>query len=246
VGRCSRSDQQARRTPPLRCFDWSSKAESLLGAPVRTYVPELQLRDEQVAREVTVLNLLNHTAGWDGDLFEDTGEGDDALDRYVKRMATIEQVTPLGSIVSYNNASLGLAGYVIERVTGQRFEEVDPRTAPRSARDAANPHPSTVVDMAGRRIISDGSTLPLSDLEYRVLSALLSPVGRAISFRELRSIGWGDSPELPADVYSVRALVQRLRAKLEVAGADIEIEAIRGYGFRSRAVVESPRRLCGA
>jgi DNA-binding response OmpR family regulator len=88
------------------------------------------------------------------------------------------------------------------------------------------------VDLAGRRIISDGSTLPLSDLEYRVLGALLSPAGRALSFRELRSLGWGDSPELPADVYSVRALVQRLRAKLRVAQADFEIHAVRGFGFR--------------
>jgi CubicO group peptidase (beta-lactamase class C family) len=95
-----------------------------LHAPVRSYVPELRLKDEQVAREVTVLHLLNHTAGWDGDLFEDTGEGDDAIDRYVQRMATIEQVTPLGSMVSYNNASLALAGLVLERVTGQLYERV--------------------------------------------------------------------------------------------------------------------------
>jgi two-component system response regulator MtrA len=90
-----------------------------------------------------------------------------------------------------------------------------------------------VVDLAGRRIISDGVTLPLSDLEYRVLSALLSPPGRALSFRELRAWGWGDSPELPADVYSVRALVQRLRAKLQVAHADLTVEAVRGFGFRA-------------
>ena len=93
-----------------------------LHATVRTYVPDLRLRDEQVARDVTVLQLLNHTAGWDGDLFEETGEGEDALDRYVRRMAAIDQVTPPGWTVSYNNASLGLAGLVIERVTGQRYE----------------------------------------------------------------------------------------------------------------------------
>jgi len=95
-----------------------------LDAPVRTYVPDLRLKDEQVARDVTVLHLLNHTAGWDGDLFEETGEGDDALDRYVQRMATIEQVTPLGTRVSYNNASFGVAGLVLERVTGQPYERI--------------------------------------------------------------------------------------------------------------------------
>jgi CubicO group peptidase (beta-lactamase class C family) len=94
-----------------------------LDAPVRTYVPELALKDEDVAAKVTVLQLLNHTAGWEGDLFEDTGAGDDALERYVARMATIEQVSPLGSTVSYNNASLSLAGPVIEKVTGRTYEQ---------------------------------------------------------------------------------------------------------------------------
>ena len=34
-----------------------------LDAPVRRYVPELRLADEQRAAQVTVLNLLNHTSG---------------------------------------------------------------------------------------------------------------------------------------------------------------------------------------
>jgi CubicO group peptidase (beta-lactamase class C family) len=93
-----------------------------LDAPVRTYVPELELKDPSVAEQVTVLQLLNHTAGWEGDLMEDMGNGDDALEKYVRRMATIEQVTPLGATVSYNNASLSLAGRVIEKVTGKTYE----------------------------------------------------------------------------------------------------------------------------
>lgn len=93
-----------------------------LDAPVRTYVPELRLRDERVAESVTVLQLLNHTAGWAGDDFTDTGDGDDAIARYVEHMAELRQVTPPGFIVSYNNASLGLAGRVIEKVTGMTYE----------------------------------------------------------------------------------------------------------------------------
>src|SRR3954447_7195408 len=75
-----------------------------LDATVRTYLPELQLTDEDVAAKVTVLQLLNHTAGWMGDVFEDTGDGDDALAKYVAHMATLPQVSPLGASVSYNNA----------------------------------------------------------------------------------------------------------------------------------------------
>ncbi len=94
-----------------------------LDAPVRRYVPELRLKDESVAEQVTVLQLLNHTAGWAGDYENDTGTGDDALARYVAGMADIEQMSPLGAEVSYNNASLSLAGRVIEKVTGSTFEQ---------------------------------------------------------------------------------------------------------------------------
>ena len=94
-----------------------------LDAPVRTYLPGLKLKDEETAKNVTVLQLFNHTAGWAGDVFENTGDGDDALARYVEGMAKIDQVTPLGSTVSYNNAALSLAGRVIEVVTGKTYEQ---------------------------------------------------------------------------------------------------------------------------
>jgi CubicO group peptidase (beta-lactamase class C family) len=94
-----------------------------LDAPVRRYVPELALRDTAAAESVTVLQLLNHTAGWDGDFFDDTGDGDDALAHYVERMASLRQITPLGSMVSYNNAAVILAGRVIEKVTGSTYEQ---------------------------------------------------------------------------------------------------------------------------
>jgi CubicO group peptidase (beta-lactamase class C family) len=94
-----------------------------LDAPVKRYVPNLKLKDTRVADQVTILQLFNHTAGWSGDLMDDTGDGDDALEKYVANMANIEQVTPLGETVSYNNASLALAGHVIALVTGSTYEQ---------------------------------------------------------------------------------------------------------------------------
>lgn len=93
-----------------------------LDKPVRTYLPEFALQDEDVAREVTVLNLLNHTAGWEGDLMDNTGDGDDALERYVALMKNLRQVTPLNATVAYNNASLSVAGLIIARITGKTYE----------------------------------------------------------------------------------------------------------------------------
>ena len=93
-----------------------------LDAPVRRYVPELHLADATAAAEVTLLQLLNHTAGWEGDFFADTGEGDDALARYVACLDELEQRTPPGVAFSYNNAAFCLAGRVIESVTGEPYE----------------------------------------------------------------------------------------------------------------------------
>lgn len=94
-----------------------------LDAPVRAYVPELRLQDSEAAEKVTVLQLFNHTAGWQGDAIKDTGDGDDALEKYLALMADLVQVSPLGATVSYNNASLSLAGHLIAKVTGQTFEQ---------------------------------------------------------------------------------------------------------------------------
>jgi CubicO group peptidase (beta-lactamase class C family) len=93
-----------------------------LDSPVRTYVPELRVADEEAAASVTVLQLLNHTSGWDGDFFRNTGEGDDALERYVEAMAGLQQLTPPGANVSYNNSAFGVAGRLIEKVTGTTYE----------------------------------------------------------------------------------------------------------------------------
>src|SRR5438067_1868851 len=94
-----------------------------LDEKVRTYLPDFKLKDEDVAREVTVLHLLNHTAGWSGDVLTNTGDGDDALQKYVDLLADVDQVSPLGTAVSYNNASLSVAGSIIAHLTGKTYEQ---------------------------------------------------------------------------------------------------------------------------
>lgn len=94
-----------------------------LDTRVKDVLPELKLKDASVADRVTILQLTNHTAGWSGDLFTSTGDGDDALAKFVERLVEAEQVTPLGESVSYNNAALSVAGRVIEKVTGRTYEQ---------------------------------------------------------------------------------------------------------------------------
>ena len=93
-----------------------------LDMPLRTYLPDLRLADEDTAARVTLRHCLTHTGGWLGDYFNDFGDGDDALARMVVAMVALPQLTPLGEIWSYNNAGFYLAGRVIEVVTGKPFE----------------------------------------------------------------------------------------------------------------------------
>ena len=94
-----------------------------LDATVRTYLPSFKLQDENAAFEATVRHLLTHMGGWVGDYFDTTGEGDDALDRMIERMAGLEQLAPIGTVWSYNNSGLYVAGRIIEVVTGQSYED---------------------------------------------------------------------------------------------------------------------------
>jgi CubicO group peptidase (beta-lactamase class C family) len=94
-----------------------------LDALVRRYIPELRLADEQAAAKVTVLNLLNHTSGLGWDLLVDTGEGDDALARFVANLANLELIAPPGERASYSQAGYSVVGRIMEKVIGRTYEQ---------------------------------------------------------------------------------------------------------------------------
>lgn len=100
------------------------KGRVSLDAPVRAYLPGFKTSDPTVAERVTVRQILNHSAGWLGDDFQDFGRGADAITRYAESMATLPQLTPLGEVFAYNNAAIVLAGRLIEVVTGKAYEDV--------------------------------------------------------------------------------------------------------------------------
>lgn len=68
-----------------------------LDAPVREVLPGFRVQDETASQGATVRTLLTHMGGWEGDLFENPGDGDDALARMVERMAALEQKSSSGS-----------------------------------------------------------------------------------------------------------------------------------------------------
>ena len=94
-----------------------------LDAPLVDVLPELRLADDEVTGRVTMRHLLTHTSGIDGDVFTDTGRGDDALAKYVAGLAGAKLNHPLAATWSYCNSGFSVAGRVIEKLTGGTWDE---------------------------------------------------------------------------------------------------------------------------
>jgi CubicO group peptidase (beta-lactamase class C family) len=92
-------------------------------APVRTYVPELDLSDRDAEATITIRQLLSHTSGIQGDYIADFGRGDECVERYVASLKDIGTIFPPGAMWSYSNAAYVLAGRVVEKVTGTSWDD---------------------------------------------------------------------------------------------------------------------------
>ncbi|MGW7538964.1 serine hydrolase [Amycolatopsis sp. NPDC054798] len=93
-----------------------------LDAPIVDVLPELRLFDPDVAKRVTMRHLLTHTSGIDGDIFTDTGRGDDCVEKFVDLLEEAAQNHPLGATFSYCNSGFVLMGRVIEKLTGKTWD----------------------------------------------------------------------------------------------------------------------------
>jgi CubicO group peptidase (beta-lactamase class C family) len=95
-----------------------------LDSLVRDLLPEFTLADPEAAAAITVRQLLNHSSGIDGDIFLDTGDGDDCVERYVAGLASARSVTPPGGPASYCNAGFVVAGRIVEVLRGAVWDDV--------------------------------------------------------------------------------------------------------------------------
>ncbi|MDT7572842.1 MAG: hypothetical protein QOE05_3016 [Actinomycetota bacterium] len=95
-----------------------------LDAPVATLLPELSLGAQELQEGLTTRHLLTHTSGLDGDVFDDTGRGDDCLQRYVELLSSVGTCHPLGARFSYCNSGFVLAGRLLEHLHGAVWDEV--------------------------------------------------------------------------------------------------------------------------
>jgi CubicO group peptidase (beta-lactamase class C family) len=93
-----------------------------LDAPVRKYIPDFRVADEDTSARVTVRHLMTHTSGWFGDFELDTGDDSNALELYVQAMAELPQLTPMDALMSYSNSAFVLLGRVLEVASGKTLD----------------------------------------------------------------------------------------------------------------------------
>ncbi len=90
-----------------------------LDKPVKTYLRDFQVADEEATHRITVRQLLNHTSGMAGDYFpDDLNDQGNLIARYVDRCSLLPLAHPVGKLSSYSNSGFAVAGRLVEVVRG--------------------------------------------------------------------------------------------------------------------------------
>ncbi len=91
---------------------------------VTNYVPEFQMHDPYVTREITIRDLVSHRSGLDtfsGDLlWYETTYSDDEI---IKRIKYLKPTSSFRSQFGYQNLMFTVAGKVLERVSGRSWQQ---------------------------------------------------------------------------------------------------------------------------
>lgn len=88
------------------------------------------------------------------------------------------------------------------------------------------------LDEVSRRLTVAGKEVPLLKKEFDILKYFLQRPGHTIDKAVLAEAVWGDHIDQTDDFQFVYAQMKNLRRKLADAGADIEIKAVYGFGYK--------------
>jgi CubicO group peptidase (beta-lactamase class C family) len=93
-----------------------------LDAPVARYLPDFRMDDARGA-DMTVRQLLTHTAGIPGGWNMDLEQDEQALGRRVGSLASVALHRAPGSGYEYSNNGYSVAGLIIQTVSGMAYED---------------------------------------------------------------------------------------------------------------------------
>lgn len=91
---------------------------------------------------------------------------------------------------------------------------------------------NVVLEDASQKLTIDGKPVTLLKKEFYILKYFLMRPGHTVDKAVLAEAVWGDHVDQSDDFQFVYAQMKNLRRKLSEAGADIEIKAVYGFGYR--------------
>lgn len=190
-----------------------------LDAPIRQVLPDFKVADQQASETVTMRHLLTHTSGIDGDIFQDTGRGDDCVQKYVESLGDAEQLFAPGETWSYCNTGLVIAGRVVEVLRGKIWNKVleERIFAPLGLKESTTLAEQTALHCYAVGHIGLGAeqkTTPQFDIMRSAGPAGLITSSSADVLRYARSVIQTDPALLQADSWS-----ELLRAQIDVSAA---------------------------
>lgn len=190
--------------------------EGLLGLddPVRRVLPEFRLADDRAAARITIRQLLSHSAGFEGDIFTDTGSGEDCLERYAASLADTPQLFAPGVMFSYNNAAFCVLGRVIEVLRGAAFDACLRRhlLAPLGLDGAALDASEAILQRAAVGHLAAAEGAPLEVAPVWAMARSNAPAGSMLAMRARDLIAF-------ARMHLAKGRAANGAAVLSVAGA---------------------------
>lgn len=94
-----------------------------LNEDIQVYLPEGFLKNLRYEKAITMLDLMNHTAGFEELVFglnADSEESILSLEEALSRYQPVQRFEP-GVVQAYSNFGAALAGYIVECVSGQPY-----------------------------------------------------------------------------------------------------------------------------
>lgn len=129
-----------------------------LDEPITTYLPDFTVHsifEQHPESKITLRRLLSHTAGftheapvgnnWDADAA--------SFEAHVRSISDTWLRFPVGTGYGYSNLGIDLAGYILQTVTGQRFEDWERDTVLRPLGMTSSSFDADVIDATRNRAI---------------------------------------------------------------------------------------------
>lgn len=133
--------ENQRKADTSTVFEWASISKLLvytsvmqlveqgkldLETDIREYLPEGFFKKLKYDEPITLMNLMHHNAGWEDQTATEVYYYDEKEDYDLGetlRKNEPKQIYKPNSVVGYSNYGVGLAGYIVELVSGQPYYE---------------------------------------------------------------------------------------------------------------------------